>query len=317
MDFRNYCCIYAIRINGKRVVLDDPVDKKDKIFVKVGKSANLFDRFKKHMKTYGDDADIMYHKPVDYNARARAENILLSKLWLYLVDCRVNGKVQKEIIMFHKDSIDNIKQIYKEVLDSLKEDVILVKDKSKVITEINNSVLSNGYIYGKIWNIDIIVMKKNGYINAAKLCNRYNKRFADWPVLTRSHQYIKYISKELNIPINELIIVIKRDINYVTGTYVHPKLIFEIMSWCSLDLLSQSSNILWEHYEKTNPISIEESIQTHEYKSLYDDSDDDYIDLEPKNTNDQSDGEDEYVVKNKSSKSTSKKSIYAKNQIEV
>ena len=117
--------------------------------------------------------------------------------------------------------------------------------------------INEKYAYGAYGDFKIMLMKKNSYINATKLCGKNNKQLCHWLENKSSTELINEVKKDIiqqinpaiGIPIagnfnnidiknNEIepIIIIKGgnklNKNFV-GTYVHPLLIPHIASWIS------------------------------------------------------------------------------------
>lgn len=117
--------------------------------------------------------------------------------------------------------------------------------------------INDKYAYGAYGDFKVIMMKKNSYINAAKLCDENNKQFCHWSRNENSKMLINEVKKEINqsnfsilhkriaekngdINTNneeiEPIVTIKggnKRLQLITGTYVHPLLIPHIASWIS------------------------------------------------------------------------------------
>lgn len=78
-------------------------------------------------------------------------------------------------------------------------------------------------------------MKKNGYINATKLCgtaktkNGKNKEFKHWSRLSDTKETLNKISESINITVDDLMIIVTGGkISLIRGTYVYPILITHI-----------------------------------------------------------------------------------------
>ena len=65
----------------------------------------------------------------------------------------------------------------------------------------NDLILENineEYGSGKYGNFNIIIMKKNGYVNVTKLCKDGGKEFKDWLETQQSQELFKELKTELN-----------------------------------------------------------------------------------------------------------------------
>lgn len=86
----------------------------------------------------------------------------------------------------------------------------------------------------KKWGpIDVLVMKSNGYINATKMCNFFNKELRKWTRLAEAASIINALAKQLNVDASVLKIVNNKGKQPYSGTYIHPKLGFTVLRWCS------------------------------------------------------------------------------------
>lgn len=93
--------------------------------------------------------------------------------------------------------------------------------------------INDEYGRGKYGDFDIIIMKKNTYINATKLCKEGGKRFSNWSRLDHSKEFMDTLNGLLR---SEQAIAIKindTSENELRGTYVHQDLIPHIASWVS------------------------------------------------------------------------------------
>ena len=116
--------------------------------------------------------------------------------------------------------------------------------------------INEKYAYGTYGDFKVIMMKKNSYINATKLCSEFNKQLKHWLENKNGKDLIDEVKKEINqtklltvanpavnnfddIDTNnkeiEPIVTIKGGgkITQIRGTYVHPLLIPHIASWIS------------------------------------------------------------------------------------
>ena len=105
--------------------------------------------------------------------------------------------------------------------------------------------INSKYAHAKLGDLDVIMMKKNGYINATKLCGDTNKRYRKWSENKLSKQLIKEVSNRSGEAVDIKIITGK---NITRGTYVHPKLIIHIAAWCSTDYAILVSDIVLEYH---------------------------------------------------------------------
>ena len=104
---------------------------------------------------------------------------------------------------------------------------------------INNIIfkdINEDYSFGKYGDFNVIIMKKNGYINATNLIHlaSKNKKLNDWIRGKTACELINAISSSTNFSVDELLITITGGkIMEIRGTYTHPDLIPHIASWAS------------------------------------------------------------------------------------
>ncbi|AFX93212.1 putative KilA-N domain-containing protein [Megavirus courdo11] len=115
-----------------------------------------------------------------------------------------------------------------------------------IIEEINDK-----YAIGKMGDFKVIIMKKNGFINATNLCKCAGKDFKHWKENKTAKILIKELISSAGIPTDEVIMTITGGkITKIRGTYVHPKLIIHIAAWCSAEYALKISDIVIEYHAK-------------------------------------------------------------------
>lgn len=113
--------------------------------------------------------------------------------------------------------------------------------------------ISDEYCYGKYGDFNVIMMKKNGYINATKMCRDISeqteskKEFRNWKENKSARKLVDYISASAGIPPDELFVqpIVA---NEIRGTYVHPKLIPHIASWASPKFAVKVADIVNKYF---------------------------------------------------------------------
>jgi hypothetical protein len=94
-------------------------------------------------------------------------------------------------------------------------------------------------------------MKSNGYINATKMCRDCNKHFKYWNENKQSKNLFYELSSHVGNSTSELSKSVSGGkITKIRGTYVHPKLIIHIASWCSSEYALKVSDIVIEYHAK-------------------------------------------------------------------
>src|ERR1700733_16049915 len=109
--------------------------------------------------------------------------------------------------------------------------------------------IDNQYEWGYYFNFKVLIMTKNCYINATKMCKDEGKRFDNWLRNQGSEELIDAFMKSPHIRGN-IIITISSGINEYRGTYVHRKLITHIASWISPIIAEKVSDIVEEYLLK-------------------------------------------------------------------
>jgi len=111
--------------------------------------------------------------------------------------------------------------------------------------------IDDKYAYGKYGDFKVIMMTKNRYINATKLCKEYSKEFKHWKENKSNQELIIEVENEISsadgIPTveNKSFIIINGGKNQlIKGTYVHELLIPHIASWISSKFAVKVSKII-------------------------------------------------------------------------
>jgi hypothetical protein len=112
---------------------------------------------------------------------------------------------------------------------------------------------SGKYAYSRLGDLPFIMMTNNKYINATHLCNGCNTRFEDWINNNESKLLMRALKDDVHIPVRRLVIHVNDERNpLINGTYVHPKLLIHIASWCSPQYAFKVSNIVIGYHVKEN-----------------------------------------------------------------
>ena len=121
--------------------------------------------------------------------------------------------------------------------------------------------INDKFGYGEYLGFKVIIMKKNGYINASKMCNDISdkigkeKRFRKWKTLEHSQELIsgwrkcQSDSEGQNRASEKIEPFFKylggdKDELFLQGHYVHPDLIVHIASWASPKIAWKVSEIV-------------------------------------------------------------------------
>ena len=124
--------------------------------------------------------------------------------------------------------------------------------------------INGKYCSGKYGDFEIIIMKKNGYINATKLCsfatnkNNKPKKFKEWYRNNKSSDLVEEILKNSDETLELFIDISICGNNEMRGTYVHPDLIPHIASWASPVFALKVSRIVNKFFSDEKDKIIEE-----------------------------------------------------------
>ncbi len=103
--------------------------------------------------------------------------------------------------------------------------------------------IDDDFCKAKYGDFEVIMMIKNGYMNATKLCISGDKRYKDWFRNKENKELINYFEKDNNM--KQTIHINKGGEKHnINGTYVHPDLVPHIGSWISLKFASKVSKIV-------------------------------------------------------------------------
>jgi len=123
--------------------------------------------------------------------------------------------------------------------------------------------INDDYSWARYRDFKVIIMKKNGYINATKIChgaetrNGRKKEFANWKENANANAVMEEIVGIIGIPKKKLLIPITGGrITVIRGTYVHPMLMTHIAYWVSPKFAVKVSLWVeeWKKYSDSNLI---------------------------------------------------------------
>lgn len=123
--------------------------------------------------------------------------------------------------------------------------------------------INEEYYSIKCIDIKMIIMKKNGYINATKLCSRaslnlvHKKELKHWNETQKSKDVVEQISSITKIPVDKLSIYIrgnKGKNKQINGTYVHSAILTRIACWISPNFEAKVALWIneWKKYSDEN-----------------------------------------------------------------
>ena len=129
----------------------------------------------------------------------------------------------------------------------------IVKKEYNDIRDVMFEHIDDEFAHAKLGEFQVIMMKKNGYVNATKVCDKYKKRFRRWLVNKVSKEIISEVTNinNKNKPAGKkagLIIKVIGGSIATRGTYVHSDLINHIVYWCSPKYAVHMSKIVNEYH---------------------------------------------------------------------
>ena len=122
--------------------------------------------------------------------------------------------------------------------------------------------IDENYSYGNYGKFQMIIMNKNGYMNATKLCKDAGKEFFNWKANANSKELIEEASKHLNMP-EEQLIISPNVHNNIRGSYIHPLLITQVACWCGPNFALKVSVWIeeWKIYSVANEFAYWDGIK--------------------------------------------------------
>ncbi|CAI2358705.1 KilA-N DNA-binding domain-containing protein [uncultured virus] len=103
------------------------------------------------------------------------------------------------------------------------------------------------YCNGKYGDFEVIIRKDNGYINVTKLLAKYGKEIAGWHRLIASKIHLEKVCSHLGCARDDLSIELlggNKTVAAISGTYYHPLLIPQIITWAKPEFGIESSMIV-------------------------------------------------------------------------
>lgn len=104
--------------------------------------------------------------------------------------------------------------------------------------------INNQYEWGYYFDIKVLIMTRNGYINATKMCQDENKQFRFWLQNDFSKELLDELEQSEIFPSGLMMIKIGTGSNDYRGTYVHLDLIPHVASWISAKFALKVSKIV-------------------------------------------------------------------------
>lgn len=137
------------------------------------------------------------------------------------------------------------------------------------LQDISYETINSDFSYGKYGEFRVILMTKNGYVNATKLCALEGKMFKNWMKNACSQNLVDVVDKKIlesssarNLSDDKSLVTITggKEIE-IRGTYVHPLLVPHIACWCSPDFAVKVSEIVNNFIVREYELEIKSSKQ--------------------------------------------------------
>lgn len=115
------------------------------------------------------------------------------------------------------------------------DEFTLALPTTNVINYVKIKSENNGETFGtrEFMGINVVIMLKNEYMNATKICAQYNKKYFNWHQQQSSKELIAFYTNKENTPAT---IVVEGGDTDIRGTYVSQALIPDIFRWLSIEL---------------------------------------------------------------------------------
>lgn len=114
----------------------------------------------------------------------------------------------------------------------------------KICFEPVTETISRGYL-GDI----SVLIAEDDYVNATKLAATAGREYSSWTRSDRVDRLFQACSDSTGIPVDELSYLVKGGkITEIRGTYLHPKLIIHLASWCSGEYAMKVSDIVMAYH---------------------------------------------------------------------
>ncbi|AQN67947.1 putative kilA-n domain protein [Saudi moumouvirus] len=150
---------------------------------------------------------------------------------------------------YESNNSDSDSEIESEISESNENSKVQQLYSDNDLRNVIYEDINDKFSYGKLGDFNIVMMKKNGYVNATNLCKNIKKEFYHWKENKNSKELIKELISSPDYPGDEPIITITGGkITKIRGTYVHPELIIHIASWCSPKYALKVSKIVIEYH---------------------------------------------------------------------
>ena len=99
--------------------------------------------------------------------------------------------------------------------------------------------------YAAFGDLEVILRKKDGWINVAELCKQAGKHFKHWLANKAAKEMIAMFESEVGI--SSALDRVHKGLYRTRGTYAHPELAVHIAAWCSFKFAMMVSKVTIAH----------------------------------------------------------------------
>ncbi|URH24958.1 p28-like protein [Fowlpox virus] len=126
--------------------------------------------------------------------------------------------------------------------------------KKMNITDIKICGINEYFMSMKLLDVEVVIMRSNGFVNITRLCNLEGKDFNDWKQLESSRRLLNTLKD--NNKLHDPIINIRHTRIKINGEYVSQLLLDYVIPWISPYVATRVS-ILMRYYRRCVALNIE------------------------------------------------------------
>lgn len=101
-------------------------------------------------------------------------------------------------------------------------------DLRSLITE----SIDDNYAKASLGSLSLTINSQTGYLNGTQLCREYGKRLGEWKKTLGARSHMNTLSRQLGIPLKDLIKEVRDTRPNVRGVYVHGDLVLSLGLYC-------------------------------------------------------------------------------------
>lgn len=124
------------------------------------------------------------------------------------------------------------------------------------LSELVYEDINQHFGWGRFGDIKVLIRKKDGYVNASKLCQQGGKLLGNWNDMKRSQALMEELKGTIENNICAEVYLCGTN-QLLSGTYVHPYLVPHISSWISPQFAIKVSQIVNNYFLRQHREEIE------------------------------------------------------------